>query len=145
MKKTLILLLTFLFLSCHYTEKFENREEDKVAAEKITSQVFAFVKKSDYDSAMNLFDKKFFEATPKAEMKNIFEVTETKLGKLKSTKLEQCTTVTSEGAIETGTYVLVYDCDFEKEKGKLNITLTKSEDHKIRVIGYRIESKAFLE
>lgn len=83
--------------------------------------------------------------TSKIELKKIFNLTEKKLGKLKTTKLTECKTMVSEGAIETGTYLLSYECEFENELGELNISSTKNEDGKIKILGYKINSKAFLD
>lgn len=145
MKKNLVLLFTLLFISCHYSENFENREQDKIAAEKVTSELFNFIKKSDFESVEKLFDKKFFEVTTEDELKQILKATEEKIGKLKTTTLTEAKTRVSEGAIETGTYLLEYDCEFEKERAQLNITLVKGEDKKIRIVGYKVNSKAFLK
>jgi hypothetical protein len=145
MKKILMLILPILFASCHYSNKYENREEDKVVAEKVTRELFEYIKKSDFDNASKLFDKKFLEVTSEIELKKIFDLTELKLGKLKTTKLTECKTMVSEGAIETGTYLLSYECEFENEIGELNISLTKNKDGKIKILGYKLNSKAFLE
>ena len=145
MKKIFLLILPILFASCHYSNKYENREEDKIVAEKVTNELFEFIKKSDFDNAIKLFDKKFLEVTSESELRKIFDLTEKKLGKLKNTKLIECKTMVSEGAIETGTYLLSYESEFEKETGELNISLTKNENGGIKILGYKVNSKAFLE
>lgn len=61
MKKILVLILLILLASCHYSNKYENREEDKIVAEKVTGELFELIKKSDFDNASKLFDKKFLE------------------------------------------------------------------------------------
>ena len=145
MKKTfLILLMPILLISCHLSNKHINRESDKQDAEKITAELFEFLKQSDFDNASDLFSDRFFEVTTKAELLVIFEGTSKKLGTLNKTELTDWNTTISEGAIDAGIYNLLYNADFEIDKAAINISLEKSENGNIKIIGYTIKSNAFM-
>jgi PBP1b-binding outer membrane lipoprotein LpoB len=140
----LILIIPILSTSCHFSNKYQNRESDKQDAEKITAELFGNITQSDFEKATELFGEEFFKVTSKADLIKIFESTKNKLGELKSTELVDWNTMISEGAIEKGVYNLNYNADFEKDKAQLKITLTKNENGKIKVVGYNIRSNAFL-
>jgi len=143
-KLLLILIIPILATSCHFSNKYQNRESDKQDAEKITAELFGFIKQSDFDKATELFGEEFFKVITKEELMKIFESTQIKLGGLKSTELADWNTMVSEGAIEQGIYNLNYNSEFENDNAKLKLTLTKNENGEIKVVGYNIQSNAFL-
>jgi hypothetical protein len=146
MKKLfLILMFPLLVANCHFSNKYENRESDLKAAEKITSELFSCIKKSDFAKATELFGEEFYAVTSKEDLMKIFESSETKLGVLNSTKLADWNTMVSEGAIEQGVYNLNYDAAYEKETAKLKLTLLKNDKGDIKVVGFNVQSRAFLE
>lgn len=145
MKKLLLtLIIPILATSCHYSNKYQNRESDKQDAEKVTTELFGYLKNSDFEKATKLFDDEFFKVTSKEDLMKIFESTRNKLGGLKSTELADWNTMVSEGAIEQGIYNLNYNGEFENDSAKLKFTLIKNENGKIKVVGYNIQSNAFL-
>jgi|SRR5690606_29900123 hypothetical protein len=143
-KLLLILIIPILSTSCHFSNKYQNRESDKQDAEKITTELFGYMKTSDFEQATELFGDEFFKVTTKEDLIKIFESTQNKLGGLKSTELADWNTMVSEGAIEQGIYNLSYNGEFENDSAKLKLTLTKNENGKIKVVGYNIQSNAFL-
>lgn len=145
MKKLLLtLIIPILATSCHYSNKYQNRESDKQDAEKVTTELFGYLKNSDFEKATKLFGDEFFKVTSKEDLMKIFESTRNKLGELKSTELADWNTMVSEGAIEQGIYNLNYNGEFENDSAKLKFTLIKNENGKIKVVGYNIQSNAFL-
>ncbi|GGK35752.1 hypothetical protein GCM10007962_32620 [Yeosuana aromativorans] len=143
-KLLLILIIPILATSCHFSNKYQNRESDKLDAEKITTELFGLIKQSDFEKATELFGEKFFKVTTKEELMKIFESTQNKLGGLKSTELVDWNTMVSEGAIEQGVYNLNYNSEFENDNAKIKLTLTKNKSGEIKVVGYNIQSNAFL-
>ncbi len=145
MKKILlILILPILVTSCHFSNKYQNRESDRQNAEKVTAELFDYIKNSEFEKATELFGDEFYKVTSKGDLMEIFESTQKKLGRLKSTELTNWNTMVSEGAIEQGVYNLSYNGEFENDSAKLKITLIKNENGEIKVAGYNIQSKAFL-
>tara|TARA_R110002033_G_C3791101_1_gene230317 strand:- start:244 stop:684 length:441 start_codon:yes stop_codon:yes gene_type:complete len=145
MKKILlILIIPILVTSCHFSNKYQNRESDRQDAENVTAELFGYIKESDFEKASELFGDEFYKVTSKDDLIEIFKSTETKLGVLKRTELADWNSMVSEGAIEQGVYNLNYNGEFEKDKAKLKITLTKNENGVIKVVGYNIQSNAFL-
>jgi len=143
-KLLLILIIPILVTSCHFSNKYQNRESDRQDAEKVTTELFGFIKQSDFEKATEFFSDEFYKVTSKEDLMKIFKSTENKLGGLKSTELSDWNTMVSEGAIEQGVYNLNYDSEFEKDNAKLKLTLIKNENGEIKVVGYNIQSNAFL-
>lgn len=137
--------MTILISSCHFSNKYQNRESDLKDAEKVTAKLLVNIKESDFNKATELFGEEFYKVTSKEDLINIFESTETKLGELKNTELADWNSMVSEGAIEQGVYNLNYNAEFEKDTAKLKITLTKNENGEIKLVGYNIQSQAFLK
>ena len=145
MKKLLLILLLPIFItSCHFSSKYQNRESDRKDAEKVTAELFDCLAQSDFEMAASLFGEEFYKATTREELMNIFESTDNRLGKLKGTELVDWNTMVSEGAIEQDVYNLNYNSEFEKDRAQLKITLMKNDKGEIKVVGYNLQSNAFL-
>ncbi|MEP1489983.1 MAG: hypothetical protein ABJK28_16305 [Algibacter sp.] len=145
MKKILlILIVTILVTSCHFSNKYQNREADKMDAQKEIADLFYVIRHSEFDKATEFFGDEFYEVTLKEDLMKIFESTERKLGYLDRAELTDWNTMVSEGAIESGIYNMNYNVKFEKGDAKLKLTLTKNEKGKIKVVGYNVQSKAFM-
>lgn len=140
MKKISVLfLLTLTTASCHFSQKFQDREEDKNEAELIASKLFELMKSSEFEKATLLFDDEFYKVTSKKELIEIFKSANENLGTLKETKLTDWNTVVSEGAINTGNYLLNYSSEFSKGKALQKISLRKIENNTIKIIGYTLQ------
>ena len=62
MKKLLVfLIIPILATSCHFSNKYQNRESDKQDAEKITAELFGLIKQSDFEKATELFGEEFLK------------------------------------------------------------------------------------
>ena len=144
-KLLLILIIPILATSCHFSNKYQNRESDKQDAEKIASELFKYIRQSDFENASLLFDQKFYDVTPKEDLFKIFQSTEKKLGKLKTTELGDWNTMVSEGSIDQGIYNLIYKSEFEKDYAELKISMMSNGKGEIKIVGYNVKSKAFLE
>ncbi|WP_033958921.1 DUF4019 domain-containing protein [Psychroserpens jangbogonensis] len=140
MKRFLLILMIPIFAaSCNFSNEYKNRESDRQDAEKVTAELFGFIKQSDFEKATTLFGEEFYKVYSKEDLVKIFESTENKLGELKSTELSDWNTMVSEDAIEQGFYNMNYNSEFEKGKAKQKITLVKNENEEIKVVGYNIE------
>lgn len=145
MKKLPILFLLLILSSCKLTNKYENREEDKVAAEKITTELFDLLKKNDYENASKLFGEDFYKITSKEDLNKIFTITNDKLGKLETVELKDWKTSVAEGELEGGMYSLFYICKFEKDNGTITVNLKKNKDSEILIFGYNVNSPSILK
>ncbi|NUY80279.1 hypothetical protein HUK80_05170 [Flavobacterium sp. MAH-1] len=137
MKKIPLLLLTILFFSC-YTETHKNRPSDKAAAGIVAESLFFAMERSDYNGLSDLFDHKFLEITPAEKIPEMLAQMKQEMGSLQSFELVFSRTKVSEGSVQSGEYYLEYECEFEKRKGKWTITMAKSEDGIIRILGYTL-------
>ena len=135
----LILIIPIFVTSCNFSNEYKNRESDRQDAEKVTAELFGFIKQSDFEKATTLFGKEFYEVYSKEDLIKIFESTESKLGGLKSTELYDWNTMVSEDEIEQGFYNMNYKSEFENGKAIQKITLVKNEREEIKVVGYNIE------
>jgi len=135
----LILIIPFFVTGCNFSNEYKNRESDRQDAEKVTTELFGFIKQSDFEKATTLFGEEFYRVYTKEDLIKIFESTENKLGGLKNTELSDWNTTVTEDTIEQGFYIMNYKSQFEKGKANQKITLVRNENKEIKVVGYNIE------
>lgn len=100
------LLVLMILTSCHFNSQYINREEDKVAAEKVTSKLFEACKKQNYESTLKFYSDKFFEVTNGEKIIDIYTATHEKLGNLLEINLELWETRRVEGSNPSADYLL---------------------------------------
>lgn len=138
------ILLISTLSSCQFNRTFTNREEDKKEAEQVTSKFYELLKSKKYEETTALFSEKFFEVSDKEKLFQIYKITEEKLGALQEVAIGDWQTKVVIGTNPSSTYVLVYKNKYEKFESKETIRLTKETDGKIRILGYTINSDAFI-
>jgi hypothetical protein len=143
MKKITPLFLLTLIVGCHFSQKFQDREEDKNKAELITSRLFEYMKNEEFEKATLLFDEEFYKVTSKEELIEIFKSTQDNLGKLDRVTLTTWNTSVSEGAIKSGNYVLNYTSEFKQGDALQKISLRKIDNEPIKIIGYTLQVDGF--
>ncbi len=144
MKKVLfILTISILVTSCNFSKKYHNREADLMEAQKVVADLFYTIRHSEFDNATEFFGEEFYQVTSKAELIEIFELTENELGYLDRGELIFWNTMVSEGSINQGIYNMDYEVKFEKGSAKIKLVLTKSNNSKIKVVGYNVEFNNF--
>lgn len=144
-KTFLISSLLVLLTGCHFNNKYQNRPSDLKEAEIVTSVLFDYLTESDFESAKKLFDKEFYKVMSEPELDMLLKSTEKKLGVLKATELDEWNSTVTEGSFDTGSYNLFYKAEFENEDAMLKISLRKNHSGDIRIVGYFIHLKEFLE
>lgn len=65
MKTRILILLSFILLSCNFNKVYKDREEDKREAEKITNKFYKYIKEEENQKALTLISDKFFNVTNK--------------------------------------------------------------------------------
>lgn len=145
LKPFAIAVTVLLLFSCQFNSSYVNRVEDKDAAEKITNQYFDLLKAKKYDESFALFSDKFWTVTSKEKTKEIFTVTNKKLGALVDIKLDHWETRRVEGTNPSAEYILYYVNKYEKYDAKETLSLTRESDGKIKIIAFNINSEGFFK
>ena len=141
----LIAFLCILTASCQFKSSMLNQDEDKADAIQVIDDLYRLVDAKQYTEAQKLFGEEFFTVTPKEKLTDIFENSREKLGYFKSNVLSDWATEEISGSVNKTDYRLVFDTGYEKNNARETFTLLKKENGPIKIIGYRVESPAFLE
>lgn len=141
--KRLILsnILLLIFLSgCVFSSTYLNREEDKNAAMEVIGKFYYYTGIKDYEHVYGLFGKEFYKVTPKNKLKDLFLITQNKLGERKDTNIGDWETKRVEGTNPSAEYKLQYDNVYTNAEAHETFYLMKESDGQIRITGYRIMS-----
>jgi len=138
MKKYFTASLISLLMSCSFDKTYENREEDKNDAQKITKKFYNFMQEGNSEGVFKLFSNNFFQVTSKEKLSRVINKTENEYGKIQSDSLSNWRTHISEGSNPVSKYEMTYQVKRETGKTQEVITLQKENDT-IRIIGYRID------
>ena len=139
------LLIIMCLSNCSFNSQYINREEDKKDAERITTQLYDFLKDQNYKETLEFFSDKFFEVTDQEQLIKIYTKTREKLGDLKEIKIEQWETRRIEGTNPSASYMLIYVNQYEKYEAKETIQLIREDDSEIKIVAYNINSMGFME
>ena len=140
----LFFLFTIVFVGCVYSMTYNDREEDKAEAEKVTNQLFTYLKSKNYDATYSLYSDSLWVYTSKEKMKKIYTYSDDKLANLQSTSIEKWQTRVITGTSPSGVYEFLYKNKYEKDTAEVHLILIKEHDGKIRIKSYYINSQAFL-
>lgn len=145
MKKKLFLSLIFaLFLiSCNFNKTSINRESDKIDAEKVTEELYSYIKKKDFTRAEKLFSDQFYAVTNRAGLHDIFQKTNKTLGDYEGRELLDWKTNIIVGTNSKSEYFFVYEVKYQKFKAKETIVMFKEDDGVIRIVSYNVSSDGF--
>jgi len=143
MKKIFYFFTVVLFVSCQFNGTNINEESKKVEAEKVAEILYTDIAKQDFKKAETLFGDKFFEVTTREDLQKMFIMLNEKLGNYKSRKLANWQTTSTVGTNPATNYVLVYAVEYDKFSAEEKIILSKVDDD-IKILGYNVNSKAFL-
>ncbi|MBA5245547.1 hypothetical protein H1R16_03255 [Marnyiella aurantia] len=136
--KTLITLLTlFILSSCNFNSTYQNRENDKIDAEKITHKFYYSQTYGNKNDALNLFSEKFFAVTNRDKLNEMISSSENDFGKITEYNLKNWETLIVKGSNPKSEYLLTYDVRREKEPTQETFSMIK-ENGIIKIIGYRI-------
>src|SRR5476651_601248 len=89
LKTACAFFIAICFTACQFNSTYLNRDEDKKDAEKVTNQLFDFIKNKKYEESYALYSDKFWEVTSKQKMKSYDSITNAKLGELDSINLDK--------------------------------------------------------
>ncbi|KGO93050.1 hypothetical protein [Flavobacterium subsaxonicum] len=143
MKKIFYFFTVVLFVSCQFNGTNVNEESKKGEAEKVAEVLYTDIAKQDFKKAEMLFGDKFFEVTTREDLQKMFTMLNEKLGNYKSRKLANWQTTSTVGTNPATNYVLVYTVEYDKFSAEEKIILSKVDDD-IKILGYNVNSKAFL-
>ncbi len=94
-----------------------------------------------YDEIYDDLADDFKKVTSKEDARQLFEAVSKKLGKVKSTQLQSWNSQTTTAGSFTN---LIYQTEFELDKGEENFTLVINGDE-AKIAGYHVNSKAFMK
>lgn len=145
--RTIVILsiVALLVNGCSFNSTFTNNIEDRKDAEKVTNKLYELIKKKDYEATTVLFSKRFFDASNKKKLFEIFNATNVKLGSLKKTEIEQWETQRVEGTNPSANYALQYNNHYTNYEATEIIRLTREKDGSIKIISYNINSDGFFK
>lgn len=146
MKKTLLafgLIFTLCLISCNFNATNVNDESDKIDAEKVTEELYSYIKKKDFTRAEKLFSDQFYAVTSKAGLHDIFQKTNKTLGNYEERELLDWKTSIIVGTNSKSEYFFVYEVKYQKFKAKETIVMFKEDDGVIRIVSYNVSSDGF--
>lgn len=132
----LIKPLPFL-ISCNFNTTYQNREDDKKDAEKITQKFYKLLKKGNTKDILPLFSEDFFKVTNKDKFIELFEKTNNTYGNILNDSLSHWETLVVKGSKPKSEYLLVYNVKRDKIDSQEYITLHKEKDG-IKIFEYRV-------
>ncbi|UQB67784.1 hypothetical protein [Epilithonimonas zeae] len=136
MKYISVFLLLILF-SCSFNTYRENKEEDKIEAEKITENFYEITKSDNPSNFLPLFSDDFFKITDKESFVKLFNETNNKYGKILRDSLIHWETLVVEGNNPKAEYLLVYEVRRRNTNSQEYFTLHK-EKGDIKIFEYHV-------
>ncbi|MDC8102987.1 hypothetical protein ACNFU2_20590 [Chryseobacterium sp. PTM-20240506] len=136
-KSSLLILVLLLITSCNFNHIYENREEDKKEAEKITQKFYSLIKANRKEEILKLFSAKFFKATSKDKLIGMIDWTNKEAGSSSNYSLYEWETSVVKGTNSKAEYLLSYYVKRDKINTFEIFSLQKETDS-IKIIGYEI-------
>ncbi|WP_145859494.1 hypothetical protein [Pedobacter suwonensis] len=138
-------LTTMLFFasSCNVNSTYINREEDKKDAERVANQFYEFLQKKEFQKVIPLLSTKFKAATSTEKLNDYLNGALSKLGEIKSEKLDHWESKVVKGSNPSANYVLYYVVERTKYQSKETVILT-AENNQIKIQGYSVNSDGLL-
>jgi len=146
MRKTSLLfgfIFTLCLISCNFNKTSINRKSDKIDAEKVTDELYSYIKKKDFTRAEKLFSDQFYAVTNRAGLHDIFQKTNKTLGDYEGRELLDWKTNIIVGTNSKSEYFFVYEVKYQKFKAKETIVMFKEDDGVIRIVSYNVSSDGF--
>lgn len=138
MKKYLLIIFCLFLTSCSFDKIYENREEDKNEAQKITEKFYYFLQQDNNSYAFKLFSNNFFKVTNQDKLSQVIDKTKNEYGKIQSDSLSNWRTHVTKGSNPISKYEMTYQVKREIGNTQEVITLQKENDT-VKIIGYRID------
>jgi len=138
-----LLLLVFSLTSCNFNSTYINREEDKKDAEKVSDQFYTLLEQKDFNKLSPLLSNQFKAVTSTKKLNEYLTGTVSKLGEIKSKKLDHWETKVIKGSNSSAKYVLYYLVERTKFQAKETVTLV-AENDQIKILGYNVNSEGLL-
>lgn len=123
---------------CVFTMTYNNREQDKKDAEKITNELFKSLKGKDYEAACGLFSNEFYAITPKDKLKGMFTEIQNDLGDMQTDSLAECNTKVVTGTEPSSEYFLIYKNHHQNHDAIDSVRMLKEADGKIRIVFFHV-------
>lgn len=140
MKKNYIFLLipiASLCWGCSFNATFQNRIQDKIAAENITNKFYSYLKQNDTVNLYRLFSDTFFTITSRGKMDTIFDALYKEGGSIINDTVVNWKTSIIKGTHASSQYVFLYKVIRSIKSSNETITLMKERDS-IKIIGYNV-------
>lgn len=139
MKKYILILITFILVSCSYNKIYEDRESDKQDAQKIINKFYSLIQQNnDKKEVFRLFSKRFFQEVEKERFEQILNKTDSDFGKVKDYELTNSWTQIIEGSNPISKYELSYLVTRDSTQTKEYFRMQKENDT-IKIISYRVD------
>ena len=138
MKKIGLGLILISMMSCSYDKIYENREEDRQDAQKVTEKFYYFLQQDNTEDAFKLFSNNFFQVTTRDKLSQVINKTQNEYGRIQSDSLYNWRTHITKGSNPVSKYEMTYWVRRETGNTQEVITLQKENDT-IKIIGYRID------
>ena len=141
----MVALICFMAVGCNFNSSTINQESDKAEGEKVANSLYSLLSEDKYAEAEKMFGEEFFAVASKEKLSSIFTKTREVLGKFKGNKLVDWKAQETSGSVSKTEYKLVYEVEYEKDKATETLLLLKKDDGPVKIIGYHVNSDAFLK
>ncbi|KAB1230979.1 hypothetical protein [Chryseobacterium viscerum] len=138
MKKSILILFSFLFVGCSYDKIYENRETDRQDAEKIINKFYYSIQQNEREETFKLFSGRFFKEVDKERFEQILDKTKRDFGKVKDFQITNSWTQVIKGSNTQSRYELSYIVTRDSTQTKEYFKMQKENDS-IKIINYRLD------
>lgn len=138
MKKNILILISFLLVSCSYDKIYENREVDRQDAQKVINKFYYSIQQNEREEVFKLFSDRFFKEVGKERFEKILDKTELDFGKVKDFQLTNSWTQVVKGSNTQSRYELSYIVTRDSTQTKEYFKMQKKNDS-IKIINYRLD------
>jgi len=115
-----------------------NALADKNAGLEITETFYHLRMHGKTEEALALFSERFFEATPRDELRGILEKVDRRHGPLSYSELGPWETIVSKGTHPFSRFTYIYEVKYRDGSTRESFVLEKEDDGKIKILIYNI-------
>ena len=131
MKKYILILFTFLLVSCN------SKEQDRKDAKKITQKFYTLLKENNREGIFKLCGDELFKVASKEQVNQMFDTSSSQFGNIKNDSLIYEQTNIIKGINSRNEYVLIYNVKRDFKNTQEKFTLHK-ERNSLKIVGYFI-------
>lgn len=130
-------------ISCRVNKVYNNREQDKIAAEIPLRRFYQSVRSNNYSQIFNLLSNDFKKSSDTSQLFKLINISKERLGNIDSMYLANWETSVIEGPNPNSNYSFVFIVFRQKSTSKETFKLLKERDS-IKILSYNVDAKDLL-